>query len=759
MNHISNLARNRCAWTFAGSLGIMLAGCHETTALKIGPPARIAEVAAEPQTLTVGQAYVVHVRVEDQSKHPVPGITVFWAITTGGGTVGAKTSITNSSGDATNQWNLGTIAGFQSIDAGVDGLEGISLHVQVGPGPLANIRISRDSLILVAVGEVSTVSATPIDQYGNSTGNSVTWKSDDDAVATVAGGVITAHGHGITRIRASSGSVSGSVVVNVTASPITSPCEGISAPTNLQVGDTQTFTGPEASAICLNGSSASTDFVATLFQSPLYFTTLDVRVAATGAVLGSGLPVPVMGPASSIRLHAGSMNDGADQFEENLRRSAKIALSPLVAMARSAASQDRARFHGAVALQPGDLIQLNTNVDACTTSTPHTGRIVAITTSSVVVADTANPVNGFSDSDYQSFGAAFDTLVYPVDTDAFGAPTDIDGNQRVIIFFTRAVNELTPRNSSFIVGGFFHPRDLFPKSAGNGLLGCPTSNVAEMFYVAVPDPDGTINGNRRTLASVSRVTIAVLGHEFQHLINSSRRLYVNTRATWPEETWLDEGLAHIAEELVFYRASGLSPRRNIDATTLGSSSMVNSAVNTFQVSNLLRLSLYMNAVESYTPVPANPDNDDLQTRGATWAFLRYAADATRGTDGDIWQQLVNSLRVGLPNLFGVLPNVEELLRNFAVANYVDDAGTSAPASLSDLSWNFRSVLPLLSTNDGTFPLSVRSVTAQGQSINLVAGGAAYLRFGIGAGGSTGLRSVVGGAAPPASFSISVTRLR
>src|SRR6185437_9443457 len=103
----------------------------------------------------------------------------------------------------------------------------------------------------------------------------------------------------------------------------------------------------------------------------------------------------------------------------------------------------------------------------------------------------------YTTADYQSFGAAFDTLIYPVDTANFGAPTDKDANQHVILFFTRAVNELTPPGQNFYVGGFFFNRDLFPVTTAGSVEGCAASNFAEMVYLLVPDPTGAVNQNVR----------------------------------------------------------------------------------------------------------------------------------------------------------------------------------------------------------------------------------------------------------------------
>ena len=101
----------------------------------------------------------------------------------------------------------------------------------------------------------------------------------------------------------------------------------------------------------------------------------------------------------------------------------------------------------------------------------RTGRIAAVSSKAIVVADTTNPASGYTDADYQSIASTFDTLVDPTDTKAFGTPTDIDGNGHVVLFFTRAVNELTPARSTSYVAGFFYARDLFPATSTAELRG------------------------------------------------------------------------------------------------------------------------------------------------------------------------------------------------------------------------------------------------------------------------------------------------
>jgi hypothetical protein len=97
------------------------------------------------------------------------------------------------------------------------------------------------------------------------------------------------------------------------------------------------------------------------------------------------------------------------------------------------------------------------------------------------------------------------------------------------------VNELTPANSASYVGGFFFGRDLFPVADTPTLQGCAGSNTGEMFYLLAPDPAGSINGNVRRTGFVDSVTTSVLAHEFQHLINASRRLYSAERQDFEEQ--------------------------------------------------------------------------------------------------------------------------------------------------------------------------------------------------------------------------------
>jgi hypothetical protein len=393
--------------------------------------------------------------------------------------------------------------------------------------------------------------------------------------------------------------------------------------------------------------------------------------------------------------------------------------------------------------------------------------VAAVGTRSIIVADNENPSGGYSDTEYANIAATFDTLIYPLDTTAFGAPTNVSGNGKVMLFFTRSVNALTPNSTnSYTIGGFFFARDLYPKTARNGLASCPSSNEAEMFYLLVPDPNGTVNNNKRTKDEVTTLNLGTIAHEFQHLINAGRRLYVNTTAVSSEETWLDEGLAHTAEELLFYKMSGFTSRQNIGFSQVA---VAVSPFNNYASQNFARFYLYLINPEITSPYAPN---DSLSTRGASWNFLRFAA-GRQGASGEanFYRSLVNSTTAGRTNLANVLGGnaaMSDYLRDWTVSLIADDFSVAETALLDQRyitpSWNFRSIFPNLritSSNPlGVYPINARTMqSGTTQRITLAGGTSSYVRFGIQSGKSAILNLASNGNALPTTLRYAVVRLR
>ncbi len=387
----------------------------------------------------------------------------------------------------------------------------------------------------------------------------------------------------------------------------------------------------------------------------------------------------------------------------------------------------------------GEQIQLNVQFDDnCANPVMRAGKVAAVSNRAILVNDATNPAGGFSDQDFQEFAAAYDNLVWPVVTRNFGEPEDIDRNDRVVFFVTRAINDLTSPSSGTYVNGLFFSRDLFPVQDKGNLQGCPSSNVGEVIYLLAPDPG---RGGAFSLASAKQNMVGVMAHETQHLISASRRLYTLKVAgtEWNEAVWLNEGLSHISEELVFYQASGQTPRRNLSGSAFPAGSAARTAFFGFMAPNATRYFSHAGDPERDSPYDTD---DDVATRGAIWNFLRYAADQRAGDDQQLWNTLVNSRTTGMANLRAALgTDLVPLFRDWAVSVYMDDAVPGTTARFTQPSWNFRELLV------GGLPLRTRRL-ANGAptSLSLSAGGAAYLRFGVGAGRAE-VRVTSGGQGP------------
>jgi hypothetical protein len=208
---------------------------------------------------------------------------------------------------------------------------------------------------------------------------------------------------------------------------------------------------------------------------------------------------------------------------------------------------------------------------------------------------------------------------------------------------------------------------------------------------------------------------------------------------------------------MFYRVAGLSPRRNLAADVLLSPVSTAAAADAYQVGNFNRLIEYLRNPELESPFG---DNDDLATRGATWQFLRYAVDRSATTEQTLWSKLVNAKTTGAANVsaaFGT--DFLTLVRDWATAQYTDDAVAAAPPTFQQASWNYRSILPTLVTNR-TFPLRTRSLAGGALvTLTLRGGGASYLRFGVASGATGTVQVTSSGGAVPGAVSLTIVRTR
>jgi len=213
-----------------------------------------------------------------------------------------------------------------------------------------------------------------------------------------------------------------------------------------------------------------------------------------------------------------------------------------------------------------------------------------------------------SQAQLQNIADVFDAEIRPSNTTYFGTETDVDGNGKVIILITPVVNRLTPSGSSGFIAGFFLSIDLF--AAGQGGVPSGTTNHAEIFYLIAADPIAQW-GNTFPTAMVADENLRTTAHEYQHLISFSYRLF--QQSSTYQITWLEEGMAHMAEDLLGWNQS-----------------------------NVARANLYLADPGGMT---LEHNQAPLEQRGGIYLFLRWLGDRF---GEDIYKSIVQSSCVGRP---------------------------------------------------------------------------------------------------------------
>lgn len=564
-------------------------------------------------------------------------------------------------------------------------------------------------------------------------------------------------------------------------------------------------TMPGGAQFCIkNDTGTATEFT----YLPINLDSADVpglRVVASNIIAATTTITP---PAGSESAAEGLAQEG-DELAPDLPAPVPAVTSPAERRIDASMLMPSSVVQGG-ALVVGQLIDLNATVGGCNDAVDmRKGRVVAITTPQspgqqvlyAVEEVTFNATSGtwsaavpggFATQDYQniidafvapsaappnaatppgssSLGTLLKTGAMDTFTADFGAPTDLDGNGGVIVFFTRKLNELAAPASSQIVSGSFQLHDLFNRAS------CPTSNEGEVLYMQMPDPTGSVNSNVRTQSSVYGNAVPTLVHHFAHLDNAVRRLYVNSAPL--EETWLDEALAWEAQELVFFNASqGLQPRQNIVVTNLTTGPFASIRVADF---NMYQNPIYSSMRDAFFKLTGTNDNarmGPLRTQGLAVAaadahdtvwqsfaitsqFLRYALDRDARGDAVPLNALVNSGTTGMANLQGVFgANMLDWVRDFDVAVYTDDYVPNVAQQFTIPSWSYRSLYIAL---NGSYQLAVDGL-ADGTPLDFTlryGGGTRYLRFGVAPGQTATISLTNGASTPTASIATALVRTK
>ena len=203
--------------------------------------------------------------------------------------------------------------------------------------------------------------------------------------------------------------------------------------------------------------------------------------------------------------------------------------------------------------------------------------------------------------------STFDNQIFPAASSRFGPAPDVDGDGRFTVLLSSWLDHLG--GGRYAVDGFVRVADLDPAFRS------PLGNRCDMMYLSTALKSGPYV---RTL----------LAHEYMHAVvfgQKGRGDRAGGAPSLEEEGWLDEAIAHLAEDSYGFSTS------NID----------------------YRVSAFLAKPERYQLVVDDYYAADLfrshGNRGSTYLFLRWCADRH---GPDLLPALVHSRLRGVANLEG-----------------------------------------------------------------------------------------------------------
>jgi hypothetical protein len=523
-----------------------------------------------------------------------------------------------------------------------------------------------------------------------------------------------------------------------TTGPNLSIC-GAVTPTALSVGDVALFdpTGGPCLAV------PSVQVAGTAGAEYLYLAASTAGqqspTAITGqyAITGAALPGTAAdrAPLPSPLLSAFKPALTAEQFHMMLRtRERQLASDPRVALFRAA------RAPSLAAAAPPQLGDVRTffvcqNINCTQPFAQVTAEAKEVSGKVAIFVDqAATTAQSYTAADLTNIGQLFDNYLYPIDTTNFGRESDIDGDGFVEVLMTPQINRLSGNcnTTKSVILGYFFSLDLEPSQTG--------SNGAEIFYSIVPDPDNTTCTVPKSFAEDNLGPTFI--HEFQHMISYNRHVLVAGGQS--EDTWLNEGLSHYAEEL----GGRLIP----DAQNPLLQSPQENTLGQFASGDYDNAYTYLRNPEGAALIESDASNGTLNERGANWLMVKWLGNqfgTTPATPADSAQfkvpstdftlKLENTNRLGADNVAQQAGQpFSDLVTYWQAANYLDDLPgfTPANARLQYVGFNLRAALAQLGRSPA-FPLvpdtTSGSYTHAG---TLQQGSAHHVRILQGAGGPT-----------------------
>ncbi len=266
--------------------------------------------------------------------------------------------------------------------------------------------------------------------------------------------------------------------------------------------------------------------------------------------------------------------------------------------------------------------------------------------------DNELPEDNLDSTDIETLCEQFEYAV-ATEIDLIGEPSNIDGDNRVAVLITPAVNRLGASGGG-IITGFFYASDLYARSS----ISNPTSDEMEVVYILAPDPNGDYGTAITKEFAMSNLMPAVVPHEVQHLISYNQHVFVNSGGS--EESWLNEAMSHFVEDLTG-----------------------------FGLENPSRVEMFLASPATTSLAPSSSPN--LYQRGAGYLFIRYLYEQAADPTGFL-AALIDTNLTGEDNLEAAFSGSnsnfdewEDFMRRWAIAIALTntDVSSSSEYQLAD----------------------------------------------------------------------------
>ena len=170
-----------------------LAACHDSsTSPTTATSLTVVSGGGQTATVATSLAAPIVLQVKDQNGNTMAGVVVTLSMGAGGGSVPSTQLTTDSNGQVTVSWTLGTVAGTDTLVAQVGSLPVLDVVATATPDVPANLDLVSGDNQSTAAGTAlpSALTVKVTDRYGNAVSN-VAVTFSDDANGTFASTTVT----------------------------------------------------------------------------------------------------------------------------------------------------------------------------------------------------------------------------------------------------------------------------------------------------------------------------------------------------------------------------------------------------------------------------------------------------------------------------------------------------------------------------------------------------------------------------------------